>query len=280
MTPWIETCRGTVPPWECDVTEHFTIAYYFDRMEQAAAKSASLFGLAERLAAGVLPRRFDVRFTRELRAGASFHIESAGLGVEETPRFVHRVVDSGNGEPVTWVEEGWGVPVEAAARRAIEARIAAWEGPVIERRPEPAAHSRFVPTGYGRVRPVDLDETGIFSLTALVHRFTDACIQAQAAIGLTGDYMETERRGYSTFELGLAICGALRLGEPYRVVTGIAHLGNTSMRLAHRLSNPQSGAEIARLSQFGVNLDLDARRPAPLPEPIRARAAALLVPPG
>jgi len=26
MTNWIETYRGTVPPWECDVTEHFTIA--------------------------------------------------------------------------------------------------------------------------------------------------------------------------------------------------------------------------------------------------------------
>jgi hypothetical protein len=25
MTHWIETYRGTVAPWECDVTEHFTI---------------------------------------------------------------------------------------------------------------------------------------------------------------------------------------------------------------------------------------------------------------
>ena len=31
MTNWIETYRGAVPPWQCDVTEHFTIAYYFDR---------------------------------------------------------------------------------------------------------------------------------------------------------------------------------------------------------------------------------------------------------
>ena len=38
MSNWIETYRGTVPPWECDVTEHFTIAYYFDRFpaEQAS----------------------------------------------------------------------------------------------------------------------------------------------------------------------------------------------------------------------------------------------------
>ena len=30
MTDWIETYRGAVPPWTGDVTEHFTIAYYFD----------------------------------------------------------------------------------------------------------------------------------------------------------------------------------------------------------------------------------------------------------
>ena len=39
MTNWTETYRGAVPPWQCDVTEHFTVAYYFDRVEEAAAKS-------------------------------------------------------------------------------------------------------------------------------------------------------------------------------------------------------------------------------------------------
>jgi len=35
MSNWTETHRGAVPPWQCDVTEHFTIAYYFDRVEEA-----------------------------------------------------------------------------------------------------------------------------------------------------------------------------------------------------------------------------------------------------
>ena len=37
MTEWTETYRGAVAPWECDVTEHFTIACYLDRVDQAAA---------------------------------------------------------------------------------------------------------------------------------------------------------------------------------------------------------------------------------------------------
>jgi hypothetical protein len=43
------------------------------------------------------------------------------------------------------------------------------------------------------------------------------------------------------------------------------------------MSEPSSGAEVARLSQFAVNLDLDARRPAPWPDDIRTRGAAAAI---
>ena len=61
-------------------------------------------------------------------------------------------------------------------------------------------------------------------------------------------------------------------------MTGIVHLGNSSLRFLHRMCDPRSGEELARLGQFGVQLDLDARRPAALPEELRARAAHLVVP--
>src|SRR5260370_1775710 len=77
MAAWIETCRSVVSPWECDVTEHFTIAYYFDRLADAAVTTAENLGLRD--LAGSVRRRFDVRFVRELRAGASFHILSAPI---------------------------------------------------------------------------------------------------------------------------------------------------------------------------------------------------------
>ena len=49
MTNWIETYRGSVPPWQCDVTEHFTIAYYFDRLEEADANLAEELGFGDEL---------------------------------------------------------------------------------------------------------------------------------------------------------------------------------------------------------------------------------------
>ena len=63
----------------------------------------------------------------------------------------------------------------------------------------------------------------------------------------------------------------------YVVETGIAHLGNSSLRLMHRMIHARTGAVVAQLGQFGVNLDLDARRPARWADDVRARAVALLV---
>jgi len=68
------------------------------------------------------------------------------------------------------------------------------------------------------------------------------------------------------------------LGVPLLVETGLVHLGNSSIHFVHRMCDPVTGSEFARLGQFGVLLDLDARRPAPLPEVLRLAAARLLVP--
>jgi len=282
MTNWIETYRGTVPPWECDVTEHFTIAYYFARLEEAEPNLAEALGLGERLSAGAggFTRRLDVRFARELRAGSSFQVEGAALGLDDGLRLGHRFVDSANGEVVTWIDERWDLSrtlLSTPERDRLNKRIAVWEGPAAEARTEPKSTEGFIPTARGRVRPGDLDATGRFGIAAIVHRFTDACIQAGSAIGMDAAFMEKERRGFSTFELALRIDGALKLDEPYLVETGIAHLGNSSLRLIHRMTEPRSGGEVARLGQYGVNLDLEARRPARWPEDIRSRAEKLVI---
>src|SRR5712691_5335069 len=132
MQNWSETYRGTVPPWECDVTEHFTIADYFDRREEGERNLAETLGLSEMLRGGGLIRHLDVRFARELRAASSFHIESAALAVDPGLRLGHRFVDSANGEVVTWIAESWNLPEGAVSprqRSAIAGRLAAWEGP-------------------------------------------------------------------------------------------------------------------------------------------------------
>jgi acyl-CoA thioesterase FadM len=281
MTNWIETYRGAVPPWQCDVTEHFTVAYYFDRLEEAEANLADELGFTDLSRRGDLPRQINARFARELRAGASFHVESAALGVDDGLRLGHRFVDSTNGEVVTWFDERWdlsGAPLASQQRSEIESRLAAWNGPAAEPRSEPTTTDGFIPTARGRVKPVDVDATGHFALGAIVHRFSNASGQFGASIGMDSAFMQKQRRGFSTFELILRMSGVLGLDAPYLVKTGIGHLGGSSLRMLHRMTDPRTGSEVARLSQFGVNLDLDARRPARWPDDIRQLAAALAVP--
>jgi len=279
MEGWTETWRGIVAPWECDITEHFTIAYYFDRLADATAIMTRNLGLD-----GTSPssRRFDVRFVRELRAGASFHILSAPLGLDEASlRLGHQFIDSGNGEVAAWVEETQDITAELLpreTREAIARSSVPWPGPAVEHRPEPGAGPRFIPTARDRVKPIDLDLDGNFALAAFVHRFTAGCIQALAAIGATASYLEAERKGFSTFELALQITRLPRVGRPVLVETGIAHLGASSIRFVHRMCDPADSSEFARLGQFGVQLDLDTRRPAALPEALKAAATQLLAP--
>jgi acyl-CoA thioesterase FadM len=281
MTNWIETYRGAVPPWQCDVTEHFTVGYYFDRVEEAEANLADELGLGDLPRRSDIPRRLDARFISELRAGASFHVESAALGVENGLRVGHRFVDSVNGEVVTWFDQQWDLsaaPLTPQQRAAIAGRLADWNGPAAEARPEPVATAGFIPTARGRVKAGDVNAAGNFALGAMVLRFSNSSGQLGAAIGMDAEFMQQQRRGFSTFELILRMTGVLPLDAPYLVETGIGHLGSSSLRMIHRMTDARTGAEFARLSQFGVNLDLDARRPARWPDDIRQRAAALVVP--
>src|SRR4051794_3418326 len=135
MIAWTETYRGAVPPWQCDVTEHFTVAYYFDRLEEAAATIADQLGVADLLRRDDVPRRINARFASELRAGASFHVESAALGMDDGLRLGHRFVDSANGEVVTWFDEYLDVsaaPLTPQQRDTVAAHLAAWNGPAFE----------------------------------------------------------------------------------------------------------------------------------------------------
>jgi acyl-CoA thioesterase FadM len=274
MESWLETYRGSVAPWECDVTEHFTIAYYFDRIEVAEATLAEELGLIDTLRASNFVRRYNVRFARELRAGSAFHVESAAIGIGDGLRLGHRVVDSVTGEPITWFDAHW----EGVAATIPEGRIATWDGPEFETRAEPSDLSGAHSSAGGRVQPRDLDEFGRLGLGGLVHKFTDSSVQTGAAIGLTADYIKTGRRGFSTFELRLRFAGPLGLGDAFESRTGIVHLGNSSLRFLHVMTERKTGREIARLGQYGVQLDLDKRRPAGLAPELRERAERLVLP--
>jgi acyl-CoA thioesterase FadM len=137
----------------------------------------------------------------------------------------------------------------------------------------PAARGAL--TARDRVKPWEVDERGQLTLSDHVHRFSGAGMHFLSAIGMSGTYMHSNRKGFSTFLLDIELISPAKLGERIDVHTAPAHLGNTSLRYVHRMSGAD-GRPIASMVQAGVHLDLDARRPAPLPEAIRNAIASEL----
>lgn len=279
MADWIESYRGVVSAWEADIVEHFTIAYYFEKFADASRNFVELIGEGETLGPciGTGPSRLVATFEAELRAGAAFHMTSAVTGLDgDTLHLGHQLFDTDKGKTVTWLAESLTLPTSLGqeARSRLAARAVVWPGPKIPE-PSPLPASKGDLTARDRVKPWELDERGRLSLSDHVHRFSGAGMHFLTSIGMTGSYMHANRRGFSTFLLDVELVSPARVGERIDVHTAVAHLGNTSMRYVHRMIGAD-GRDIASMVQAGVQLDLDARRPTPFSDDIRARITAAL----
>jgi acyl-CoA thioesterase FadM len=293
MSGWIETYRGSVAPWECDMTEHFTVAYYFDRFADATLALLEDLGIGltymqgERMGSATVA--CNTRYLRELRAGDALHIESALLSVDgKRLEAGHRVYDSATGELCTEMRQtlihmhldrrqAMAVPVDRVA--ALTARCGAWDGATWDDKPVPETSEGFVDSLRDTTKPWEIDVLGHVGFQFYVHRYSSAGLQLFAAMGLTPGWMRDNRRGFSTFDYRLRFLRELNAGDLVRMKTGLLHLGGSSIRVLHRLFNIRTGELSAELDQSGVLLDLDARRPTRVPDEIRRRAEGLLVAP-
>jgi acyl-CoA thioester hydrolase len=274
---WLETYRGIVFRWEVDHNDHLTVAYYFGRIADAGAALLGAIGVGPTAA-----RTADcfVRYQRELRVGDIMHMESGVIAVDSDALVLgHKLFDSGAGGLCTTVEQhvGLAAPLPPEARRGAEARRVAWDGPARERRPRPRGLGGFRDSARDTVKPAELDLSGGLALSHYIHRFSAANGHAIAAFGMTPAYMRAEQRGFSTFEFQLELGDGLRAGDAVRVRSAVCHVGSSSLRLFHVMTREPGDEVVATLEQSGVHFDQAARRPSPLPEPLRERARALLV---
>jgi acyl-CoA thioester hydrolase len=288
--PWIDSCRGGVAAWEVDHVGHFTVAYYHQRIEDAgfAVMEALGLGAARGERGGCITTGCDVRYVHELRGGDIYHVQSGVLAIEDSALvFGHKLFESASGALCTTVEQrvvhadlGTDEPIAlgAAQRRAAEAHRVDWQEPRPERRPRPRGEAGFVEGSLDTVKPSEMNVLGRGALSHYIHRFSASGGHLMAAFGMTPAYMRAEERGLSTFEFQLSISAPLRDGDLVRVQSALVHVGNSSLRLFHRMTNAHTGGEIATLEQSGVHLDREARRSVPLPDALRSKAVAMLAP--
>ncbi|MEJ0068614.1 MAG: thioesterase family protein [Pseudomonadota bacterium] len=270
MTGWTETYRGIVKAWECDVFDHFTIAFYFDRLSDCSAATTAALG-----ATAWQTESLVVRYRQELRAGDGLHAESALLAASPGElKLAHRFFNSVTGAVTTLAEQtlrpaGGAPPIAASA-----APLEGWEP--VEPMPteQPGA---LVDTGRDLVKPIDIDAAGGLSWAAYVHRFSGCGPHLLSRIGMTPSYMREAKQGFSTFETRLNLLGPRpKAGDLLALRSGILRMGKSSIGVLHRMVDLRSGDTIASLHQSGVQLDMVARRSNPWPEAIRRAGEAIL----
>jgi acyl-CoA thioesterase FadM len=280
MSAGIETHRSMVKAWECDSFGHFTVAYYFDRIADASTTAREALSLSE----GWRPTEYRARFATELRAGEAFHIESGVIAVEEAGlRLGHSLVNSATGKPCTTIEERLQATPGSRAlstreRDALGRHALTWEPAEEDPGFGDDAGNGWITSARDRVRPPELDAIGHLGLAGYVHRSSIGCIQLLTAMGLSPDYLRENRRGFSTFEIKLRLeAPAPAAGQALAVTSGLLHIGNSSMRMIHRVSEARSGRRVATLRQSGVHFDLEARRSTSIPAELRAKAASFVL---
>ncbi|MEM7405666.1 MAG: thioesterase family protein [Pseudomonadota bacterium] len=268
---FVETYRGHVPAWHCDTVEHFTVAYYFERLERVTARFLSAHGIP--FVGRDAPRstEFYVRYSRELRASAGFYVESCVLA-HDGPRLRlgHRIVDVQDGAVCTTVEQ----TLEGAALESLRADVAGtWDGPDRDERVVPSTGVGWVRSVTDVLLPDDTDIDGVMRLSAYIHRFSGSGNHLMTEFGWTAAYENEQRIGFSTFEFQLLIEVPPRLGDAIDGRACVARIGNSSVHIVHQLMDASTQRVVATLHQLGVHLDKDARRPSAIPAPIRDAVA-------
>lgn len=269
-----ETIRSIVHPWECDAVEHFTTAYYFRAYSAAQWHLMQLLGLSEDGMAAVRPVTCLTGFSRELRAGDAYHIDS-GVVEQEADRLVigHRLFDSETGELAsTHLQSFEGTAPSAGPELRLE-----WGQERAGPETEFDRLSVWSLTSQCVVHSQDLDHTGRLDLSPLIHHTSDANVQFQNRIGMTSSYMLDKRIGFATFGYEIRIHELPRRpGTVMKTDTALAKLGRSSLSFAHRVTDKRTGALFADVMQMGVHFDRVGRKSAPIPDHIRESAERFL----
>ena len=264
------TYMSAVPPWECDIVDHFTVAFYYQKLDHATDVVLGRAGLDPTDPAAPTMVRCLTRFERELRKGDIYRIETARLDAD---RLGHRLIDAETGTVCTHFDQHMSAPIPDGGAESAEA---GWEPPPLAP-PTPApATARWLDTGADVLTTEDCGLAGSASSHAYILRFSAAGEHLRSVIGITPTYVRDNNVGFATFSFDARFATRAAPGTPIAVQSTLSHVGRTSLRIEHRLVDTRDGTEVASLTQAGVHLDKTRRRPSPMPAHIAAAARTLL----
>lgn len=270
MTESRITFMGAVPPWECDIVDHFTVAFYYQKLDYATDVVLGRAGLDPTDPEGPTMVRCLTRYARELRKGDIYRIETARLDAD---RLGHRLIDAETGAVCTQFDQFLSAPIPDHGAPPADAD---WDRSPPTAPTPPPATARWLDTGADMLTAEDCGLAGNASSHAYILRFSAAGEHLRSAIGMTPTYVREHNVGFATFSFDARFSARATPGTPLAAQSTLSHVGRTSLHIEHRILDARDGTEVAALTQSGVLLDKAKRRPTPMPADTVTAAKALI----
>jgi acyl-CoA thioester hydrolase len=287
----IETYRGSVDTWECDMNNHLNVQFYVAHAADGLVALGHSLGLTadyiHRHNIGLVAREHHIRFHQEQRPGSPIVMQGGvlevsangdGLKVYQEMRniasktvaatFLTRceLVDRTTRQPQA-LPDFVALSIEAlrtdlpkhGAPRGIE---------VIAPRPPPTlaeADQLGMVYGYqGLIGVRDCDRYGFMKTSGYM-----ACISTAVPVLISeirGMKSRDKRIGGAALEYRLVYRRAPRLGDRLILRSGLRSLGSKTFGWGHWLFDGNSGECVAGAESVAVMLDLIARKAIAIPE--------------
>jgi acyl-CoA thioester hydrolase len=283
----IETWRGGVNSWQCDLMGHLNVRFHVAHATEALGGLAAALGMprafAPRGASTLVVREHHIRFLAEARVGDGLHMTCGltGMGESDAGAF-QLLVHSGSGQPAAafhtslmHVRSADAQPFpwpQASRARAEDLRIEVPEA-LRPRSLEPGRARRDASSagaekaGMGRYAcglfgPEDCDVFGRVTAGALMGRLGDGAAHEIAMIRrLAGEAL-----GVAVVEYRLAYLDWPGAGDRYDIRSGLKTAEPRRLGFEHWVLNPGTGRPWALAEAVLLPFDLEARKSVTLDE--------------
>lgn len=293
--------QGSVNQWECDDGGHLNIRFHFERAFIGLAHMARALELprafTESAGSTLLTREVHARFIKEARPGAPLAMHGGVVEIGESDATLCLDMRHHDGAPGTaftfkirHVETRglrsfpWSARSRAAAKR-LKCKLPDHAKPRSIDASKPPADATLANAaalgakriGGAIVHPDQCDALGRLRGEHFSGRISDSAPNLLAPWRQAAASDGVQPAG-AVVEARLIVRKFPRAGELIEVHSGIAEIGEKTLRIVHWILDPETGAAWATMEAVALTFDVNTRKALTPSAEARARVAKLVVP--
>jgi len=287
--------QGSVNTWECDEGGHLNVRFQFERAMIGLAYMAHALELprafAENAGSTLLPLEAHMRFSKEARPGAPLIMHGGVAKLGDSDATLCLDMRHGDGAPascftlrVAHVDTRgfrafpWSARTYDAAKR-IACTLPAHAKPRSVdtcQAPQRATRARAIELGAARigasiVLPDHCDGFGRLRAEHFIGRASDS------VPNLLAQWRQDAAQGHDAAPAGAVVEARIvfrrfpRAGDLIEIFSGVAEVGEKTLRLVHWFVDPQTGVAWASMEAVALTFDTKTRKTIAPPPEQRAR---------